>query len=488
MIRYSHFTGILITLALAGSLVGGAEDDDYEIIDIELLQEEDEEPIAEEPGEKENPETVGSDENIGAVTETGQTDAAAETINAAYTALQNQEYDIAYDLFYSLASQDNALGQYELGALYHRGVGVDTDVIRASRWYARAADQGYAEAQYRLGNMYLMGEGVRQSDTEAAHWYEKAAQQGHEDAKNNLSSLRRISAAKTSEVLEREAASLPPLKVVDRTAAKEKTKKRGFFKRIFGKDDKTRPQPDSPAQEPITQEDNSAVQVRADSSKTDIASVKTDDASDSSAAKTKKKGFFSRLLGKNKQGDEKTAGDMKTAAADDTKPDPATRNDAPAAQRPAPLAGSGAVSNYELGMAYTLGDILEQDSVKAFEHFTRSAQQGYAPARYRLGVAYANGDGTEKDLAKAVEWYDKSARQGHTIAQRSLAIIYLNGQENIIQDKPLALAWYNLLAEDGNRMDIHRRDSLLQELSDAEIRTSIEIKTEILSHLTAETE
>ena len=179
---------------------------------------------------------------------------------------------------------------------------------------------------------------------------------------------------------------------------------------------------------------------------------------------------------------------MKAAAADDAKPDPATRNDVTAAPRPAPLAGSGAVSNYELGMAYTLGDILEQDSIKAFEHFTRSAQQGYAPARYRLGVAYANGDGTEKDLAKAVEWYDKSARQGHTIAQRSLAIIYLNGQENIIQDKPLALAWYNLLAEDGNRMDIHRRDSLLQELSDAEIRTSIDIKTELLSHLTAETE
>ena len=146
------------------------------------------------------------------------------------------------------------------------------------------------------------------------------------------------------------------------------------------------------------------------------------------------------------------------------------------------------MSNYELGMAYTLGDILEQDSVKAFEHFTRSAQQGYAPAQYRLGVAYANGDGTEKDLAKAVEWYDKSARQGHIIAQRSLAIIYLNGQENIIQDKPLALAWYNLLAEDGNRMDIHRRDFLLQGLSDPEIREAQKITTEIQTHLAANSE
>ena len=103
-------------------------------------------------------------------------------------------------------------------------------------------------------------------------------------------------------------------------------------------------------------------------------------------------------------------------------------------------------------------------------------------------MAYANGDGTGKDLTKAVEWYEKSARQGHTIAQRSLAVIYLDGQERIEQNKPLALAWYNLLAETGNRMDIHRRDFLLQELSDEEIRQSREITTEIQAHLAAETE
>ena len=96
-------------------------------------------------------------------------------------------------------------------------------------------------AQYRLGNMYMMGEGVPQSDTEAIHWYEKAAQQGHKDAGDNLASLRRISTAKTREELEREAASLPPLKVEKRSAAGGKTEKRGFFKRWFGRDKKPEP-------------------------------------------------------------------------------------------------------------------------------------------------------------------------------------------------------------------------------------------------------
>ena len=488
MIRYSTVTCFLIILVLTGNPVSSAEDSDYEIIDLELLQEEEEEIGAEEPDEKETPDTTKPDENIGAVMESKLTGAAAETMNAAYTALKNQEYDIAHDLFYSLASQDIAPAQYELGALYHRGAGVEADVIRASSLYTRAAEQGYAEAQYRLGNMYLMGEGVRQSDSEAAHWYEKAAQQGHADARSNLSNLQRISTAKTRDVLEREAASLPPLEVVDRTAAKGKKEKRGFFKRIFNRDDKPREQPVNPDEEPATQQDLPDAHKPSERSRTDIASVKNDGETGSSTSKSRKKGFFSRLFGKDDKEDEKTADAMKSAGTDGDKPDTAAPADMAAVQRPAPLGGSSAVSNYELGMAYASGDTLEQDIQKAFEHFTRSAQQGYAPAQYRLGVAYASADGTGKDLTKAVEWYEKSARQGHIIAQRSLAIIYLDGQEDIAQNKPLALAWYNLLAESGNRMDIHRRDFLLQELSDPEILESQEITTEILTHLAAEAE
>ena len=492
MIRYSFVTCFLIILALTGNPVSGAEDSDYEIIDPELLleedEDEDEETITEEPDEEEIPDAAEAEENIGAVMEVEQTSEDAETMNAAYTALQNQEYDVAHDLFYSLASQDNAPAQYELGALYHRGAGVDADVIRASSLYTRAAEQGYAEAQYRLGNMYLMGEGVRQSDSEAAHWYEKAAQQGHADARSNLSNLQRISAAKTRDVLEREAASLPPLKVVDRTAAGGKKEKRGFFKRIFSRDDKTRAQPVNPDEEPATQQGVPDAHKPPERSKTDIASVKNDEEAGSSTPKTRKKGFFSRLFGKDDVEEEKTSDAMKPAGAGGNEPDTAAQTDMAAAQRPAPLGGSSAVSNYELGMAYASGDTLEQDILKAFEYLTRSAQQGYAPAQYRLGVAYANGDGTGKDLTKAVEWYEKSARQGHIIAQRSLAVIYLDGQENIAQNKPLALAWYNLLAESGNRMDIHRRDFLLQELSDPELQKSQEITTEIQNHLAANSE
>ena len=495
MIRHSSFAGLFFCLALTSGNAVSAQDDDYEIIDPELLQEEDEETATQEPDVRESPGINAPQDETAATIESNQADAAmesdqtgvaSEAINAAYTALQNQEYDIAYDLFYELASQDNALAQYELGVLYHRGAGVVKDVLRASRWYERAAELGYAEAQYRLGNMYLMGEGVRQSDTEAAHWLEKAAQQNHGNARSNLANLRRISSAKPREELEKEAASLPPLKVKDKAVAGGKKKKRGFFKRIFSRDDVIEAQPGNPPGNPVMQESIPETQDQTGHSGTEVASVVTDDAPDRAASKTKSKGFFSRWFGRDDKEDRKAPGDMKPSGTDGQETGSPVLTSGTSGQRPAPLGGSSAVSNYELGMAYALGDVLEQDHTKAFEYFARSAQQGYAPAQYRLGVAYANGDGTAKDLTKAVEWYEKSAAQGYASAQRSLALIYLNGLEEIDQNKPLSLAWYSLLAEDGNQMDIHRRDTLLQQLSDTEIRLSQGMTTEILNRLVAE--
>ena len=260
VMRYSLFTVIFVCFALMIGNVRAADNTDYEIIDPELLKEEDEETATQEPEINESSSVAEADDTSAAGTEAdepgaglepGRADADAEAANAAFTALQNQEYETAYDLFYTLAAQDNALAQYELGALYHRGAGVDRDLIRASRWYERSAEQGYGEAQYRLGNMYLMGEGVRQSDTEASHWLEKAAQQGHADARNNLAKLQRISTARTREELEHEAASLPPLKVEDKTAGKGNKKKARIFQALVRQGRKTRGATPQSGREPV---------------------------------------------------------------------------------------------------------------------------------------------------------------------------------------------------------------------------------------------
>ena len=49
---------------------------------------------------------------------------------------------------------------------------------------------------------------------------------------------------------------------------------------------------------------------------------------------------------------------------------------------------------------------------KAFEWYTKSANQGYADAQFNLGVMYAQGKGVRQDCQKAVEWFTKAAGQG----------------------------------------------------------------------------
>ena len=50
----------------------------------------------------------------------------------------------------------------------------------------KAAEQGDAEAQFNLGAMYANGAGVELDIVEAVKWYRKAAEQGHATAQCNL--------------------------------------------------------------------------------------------------------------------------------------------------------------------------------------------------------------------------------------------------------------------------------------------------------------
>ena len=63
---------------------------------------------------------------------------------------------------------------------------------------------------------------------------------------------------------------------------------------------------------------------------------------------------------------------------------------------------------------------IPQDYKKAFDLFTKSAEQGYIRAQNNLGWMYAEGKGTPQDDKQAVHWYTKSAEQGDAWAQHNL--------------------------------------------------------------------
>ena len=143
----------------------------------------------------------------------------------AYEAFQRGDYDEARAVWSTLAYAGDVDAQFNLGALYENGLGVEEDAETAARWYRAAASRrvdlarlalarlqrtgalepepdedqiklletaarrGLAEAQYELGVAYDHGLGVTQNHATAAGWYHRAAEQGLTDAQYNLATL-----------------------------------------------------------------------------------------------------------------------------------------------------------------------------------------------------------------------------------------------------------------------------------------------------------
>jgi TPR repeat protein len=102
-----------------------------------------------------------------------------------------------------------------------------------------------------------------------------------------------------------------------------------------------------------------------------------------------------------------------------------------------------------LGCCYARGEGVGKDEKKAFEWFTKSANQGHVEAHTSLGFCYLVGIGVEIDEKEAVKWYTKSAEQGNARAQCYLGWCYSNGT-GVAKDEKEAVKWYTKSAEQGN--------------------------------------
>lgn len=114
---------------------------------------------------------------------------AQHDLAAIYTAGHGnvkQNYERALFWFEQAANAGVANAAYNLGVLYHQGLGTAPDLTKAIDWYGRAADLGHPEAQYNLGIAYIEGVGVPYDPFKANAYFEKAASQGIMEAAYNL--------------------------------------------------------------------------------------------------------------------------------------------------------------------------------------------------------------------------------------------------------------------------------------------------------------
>ena len=101
-------------------------------------------------------------------------------------AYEQGDYTVAYENWRPLADRGSPAAQFNIGHLYHQGLGVERDLNAARKWYLKAATQGDSNAQYELGAMHAQGDGIPKDYAAAIDWYRQAAEAGHSKASMKL--------------------------------------------------------------------------------------------------------------------------------------------------------------------------------------------------------------------------------------------------------------------------------------------------------------
>lgn len=117
---------------------------------------------------------------------------AQHDLAAVYTAGHSGvkvNYDRAVEWFREAAYQNVGNAQYNLGVMYHQGLGVPKNVNKAIELYRVAAANDHPEAQYNLAIAYIEGVGTEYNPQIAAAYFQKAAAGGIVEAAYNLGLL-----------------------------------------------------------------------------------------------------------------------------------------------------------------------------------------------------------------------------------------------------------------------------------------------------------
>ena len=71
---------------------------------------------------------------------------------------------------------------------------------------------------------------------------------------------------------------------------------------------------------------------------------------------------------------------------------------------------------------YMLGEIFRENAEyeKAFEYYSKGAENNHVYAQYAVALAYATGQGTKRDMREAKKWLHASASLGHSEARKKL--------------------------------------------------------------------
>ncbi|MEM6728235.1 MAG: tetratricopeptide repeat protein [Pseudomonadota bacterium] len=106
---------------------------------------------------------------------------------------------------------------------------------------------------------------------------------------------------------------------------------------------------------------------------------------------------------------------------------------------------------------------------EALEAFWPAARSGNADAEELIGVMYALGLGVEQDYVRAFEWYLRSAMKGHPGAQSGVGWYYEVGLGMPAPDLTRAYMWYVLSAIGGDPDAAISMEEVIKKMTPEEI-------------------
>jgi len=107
-------------------------------------------------------------------------DAWAKSYNDGFIAAENGDYKSAVQEWQPLAEGGNAAAQFNMGMLYHSGLGVDLDETKAVEWYQKSAKNGYYKAMEYMSVGYREGWfGLPKDQIKADYWENQLEKQPH---------------------------------------------------------------------------------------------------------------------------------------------------------------------------------------------------------------------------------------------------------------------------------------------------------------------
>jgi len=96
---------------------------------------------------------------------------AVEDMGNSFDAAEAGNFDRAVSIWKSLAEQGDPQAQFNLGLMYHSGLGLAQSEAEAVKWYQKAAEGGYSSARVYLAVGYEEGWfGLPHDEQMADYW------------------------------------------------------------------------------------------------------------------------------------------------------------------------------------------------------------------------------------------------------------------------------------------------------------------------------